>query len=138
MKHLLQRSQWAKVVVIGRRHFNPMDYNLQLRDEQMNKLENVVIEDVEMDLDLAKDKFRGVDTVFNCIGTTRKAAGGAEGFVRIEHGITEKVAQISKDCGVNHVSVVSAQGASTKVPAVSWLHPLLYAVSDKSATCFSL
>ena len=66
------------------------------------------------------------DVLFNCIGTTRKQAGGAVGFVNVEVGVTRTVTNLAADMGVLHVSVVSAQGANHKQWAVDWFHPLLY------------
>lgn len=131
VRDLLERPLWKKVIVIGRRHYNPQDYGFQLSDVQTNKLENVVLPDLTEPtggLNLAKEKFLQVDTVFNCIGTTRSEAGSAKDFVDIEYGITAKLSEIAKDCGVNHISVISAKSADLKMPALPWIRPMLYAV----------
>lgn len=64
--------------------------------------------------------------VFNCIGTTRGQAGGADPFYKIEVEYTQKVAAIAAKAGIRQFSVVSAQGANANQPYVKWIHPLLY------------
>lgn len=61
------------------------------------------------------------------IGTTRGQAGGAEGFVQVEVGLTKIVNNIAKKSDIPHVAVVSAQGANKDmwVPS-TYIHPLLY------------
>jgi hypothetical protein len=113
---LLARGEWEKVVVVGRREV----------PQQHEKLVQVVTELDLASLEKTKEHWVGATNVFNCIGTTRKQAKSAANFVAIEVGITEATAKIAKEAGVLHYSVVSAQGASTKVPAISWFQPMLY------------
>ena len=82
-----------------------------------------------------------VDVLFNCIGTTRGAAGSAKAFVEVEVDYTEHALRLAESAGVQHVSVVTAEGANAAFPVPeflskggehSWLftvpllHPLLY------------
>jgi oxidoreductase len=113
---LLARAEWEKVVVVSRR---PVP-------QQHEKLVMVVTELDDESLVKTKEHWKGATNVFNCIGTTRKQAKSAKAFVAVEVGITESTTRIAKEAGVLHYSVVSAQGASTKLPAVSWFHPFLY------------
>eukprot|EP00924_Labyrinthula_sp_SR-Ha-C_P003636 maker-scaffold_3-snap-gene-1.48-mRNA-1 protein AED:0.09 eAED:0.09 QI:346/0.75/0.8/1/1/1/5/462/278 len=126
VKNLLERDAWKKVICVGRSAFDPTKYKFDLTDAQSNKLENVVVEDVKDDMESVKEKFDGVDSVFNCIGTTRKIAGSAKKFVEIEFGISDKLAQVAEEAKVPHISILAAQGANSKVPAVNFVHPLLY------------
>eukprot|EP00939_MAST-03C_sp_MAST-3C-sp1_P003755 g3755.t1 len=105
-------------------------------------LQEVVVKDM-FDLDLMRDALKEAgeaDSVFVCTGTTRGAAGGAEGFKKVEVDIPRTIATAltsiepsdDDDDGGDeisrlHVSVVSAQGANADLGfAPDWIHPLLY------------
>ena len=90
---------------------------------------------------LEMDSLPEVDVLFNCIGSTRGAAGSAEAFVEVEVAYTEHALRLAEKAGVRHVSVVTAEGANAALPIPafltnggdkSWLstipllHPLLY------------
>ena len=137
---LLQRSnKWSSVVSVSRRKVSEM-----LPPEANTKnLQEVVVKDM-FDLDLMRDALKEAgeaDSVFVCTGTTRGAAGGAEGFKKVEVDIPRTIATAltsiepsddDDDDGGDeisrlHVSVVSAQGANADLGfAPDWIHPLLY------------
>ena len=66
------------------------------------------------------------DVVFNCLGTTRAAAGSGERFVEIERDMSRAVMERARAAGVDQVAVVSAGSANASVPGPLWFHPLLY------------
>eukprot|EP01059_Diplonema_ambulator_P000559 TRINITY_DN1045_c0_g1_i3.p1 TRINITY_DN1045_c0_g1~~TRINITY_DN1045_c0_g1_i3.p1 ORF type:complete len:245 (+),score=62.55 TRINITY_DN1045_c0_g1_i3:39-737(+) len=68
-------------------------------------------------LDDYADEFKGCEYGFSAFGTTRREAGGAEPFKKIDYGYNVKAADLMKQGGVKHMQLVSAQGADTK----SWL-----------------
>ncbi|CAK8998408.1 X-ray repair cross-complementing protein 5 (ATP-dependent DNA helicase 2 subunit ku80), partial [Durusdinium trenchii] len=116
VQELLERPEWERVVVLSRR---------ELQGVQHDKLE-VVVMDLQKD-EVDAERLKGLTNLFNCIGTTRALAGGADGFHAIEVGISTKVAKAAKEAGIQHASVISAQGASPKRSiAPKWFHPLFY------------
>jgi oxidoreductase len=58
----------------------------------------------------------GTSTAFYCLGSTRKDAGSAAEFVKIDYGYLEQIAPICKEAGIHHFSLVSSQGASASSP----------------------
>jgi uncharacterized protein YbjT (DUF2867 family) len=63
------------------------------------------------------DLFEGCDYLAACMGTTRKDAGGAAEFERIDHDYSVFAAGKAREAGVGTVHLVSSQGASPQ----SWL-----------------
>jgi uncharacterized protein YbjT (DUF2867 family) len=63
------------------------------------------------------DLFEGCDYLAACMGTTRKDAGGAAEFERIDHDYSVFAAGKAREAGVGTVHLVSSQGASQG----SWL-----------------
>jgi uncharacterized protein YbjT (DUF2867 family) len=123
VEELLARDEWARVVAVGRRAAEAQD--------PKGKLVNVSSELPEGELAAA---LAGVEHLFNCVGTTRAAAGSAENFFAVEVTLSEKVALASKTAGCKSASVVSAGGASAdRWLAPTWFHPLFY-VSSPLAT----
>lgn len=57
------------------------------------------------------------DAVICCLGSTRKKAGNAKERALVDLHLPLTAAAISKECGVKHFLVVSAQGANSK----SWI-----------------
>ena len=114
---LIDSDNWDKVTTISRR---PV-----LNGEKHNKLNEVLIDSFDR-LDETLDSWKDHDSFFNCIGTTRKLAGGAKPFVDIEFGISLKCAELAFRAGIPNASVISAGGANANAWAVDWIHPLLY------------
>jgi hypothetical protein len=44
--------------------------------------------------------FSDVDTVFNCLGTTRWKSGSAENFVKVERDLTDVLCKTAKSIGL--------------------------------------
>ena len=114
---LLDSDNWDKVTTISRRAV--------VKGEKHDKLNEVIIDSFDR-LDERFDSWKDHDSFFNCIGTTRKLAGGAKPFVDIEFGISLKCAELAFNAGIPNASVISAGGANANAWAVDWIHPLLY------------
>lgn len=123
---LLQSDSWSKVTTVSRRRLE--EEWLPDDEKMLHKLNQIVVPALGPSDVGSAEAWKGADVLFNCIGTTRAQAGGAEGFVTIEVGITTAAADAAQQAGVGHVVVVSAQGANhrTWVPS-TLIHPLLYA-----------
>lgn len=61
-------------------------------------------------------EFRSKDVVFCCLGTTRKEAGSADAFIRVDHDYVLAAARLAFSAGVPHFSIVTAAGSN----ADSW------------------
>ena len=118
LKLLLKSDNWDNITTISRKPI--------LNGENNKKLNQVVIDSFDK-LDQTIDSWERHDSFFNCIGTTRKLAGGAKQFVDIEFGISLKCAELASKAKIPNASVISAGGANSKAWAVNWIHPLLYA-----------
>ena len=75
IQQLLNSNNWEQITSIGRR---PV-----LNGKSHDKLQDIVIESL-YDLSSTKEIWNGHDIFFNCIGTTRKRAGGTKNFIDIE------------------------------------------------------
>jgi nucleoside-diphosphate-sugar epimerase len=118
VKLLLKSDKWEKVTTISRK---PV-----LEGKSHEKLNEVIINSFDQ-LDQTFNNWKGHDSFFNCIGTTRKIAGGAKQFVDIEYGISLKSAELANKADIPNASVISASGANPDGFSVDWIHPLLYA-----------
>ena len=117
VQQLLSSVDFQTVTSIGRR---PV-----LDGNKHEKLNDVVISSMSQ-LHKTKDLWNGNDVFFNCIGTTRKKAGGAKQFVDIELGISRLAARMASEANIPQASVISASGANHEAWSVDWIHPLLY------------
>ncbi|GFR47824.1 hypothetical protein Agub_g9601 [Astrephomene gubernaculifera] len=120
VQQLVNNPGFKKVVTVGRRALDgaptgPVE--LVQRTVNMDALETE-----------AKDAFTGADVVFCALGTTRKTAGSADAFKKVDFEYVDKSARLAHACGVRHYSLVSAQGANHKCPAndLGLFHGLLY------------
>ncbi len=118
VKLLLESDKWEKITTVSRK---PV-----LEGNSYKKLNEVIIDSFDK-LDQTFDHWKGHDSFFNCIGTTRKIAGGAKQFVDIEYGISLKSAELANKAEIPNASVISASGANPDGFSVDWIHPLLYA-----------
>ena len=118
VKLLLESDKWEKITTISRK---PV-----LEGNSHKKLNEVIIDSFDK-LDKTFDHWKGHESFFNCIGTTRKIAGGAKQFVDIEYGISLMSAELANKAHIPNASVISASGANPDGFSVDWIHPLLYA-----------
>jgi oxidoreductase len=113
---LLKNEQFNKVTLLARRKYmSPEAPNQEFTHEKL------IQKIVDMDkLDDIKSEFAGHDKAFCCLGTTRKDAGSAENFRKIDYDLIVKFAILCKESNVPQIDVVSASGAN----ANSWfLYP---------------
>jgi oxidoreductase len=59
-----------------------------------------------------KASFADHDASFMCLGTTRKDAGSAEAFRKIDLHWATKFANLSKEAGIPHFQLLTAQGSN--------------------------
>ena len=78
LRQLIDSDQWVKITSVSRK---PV-----LNGKGHEKLNEIVIESFDSLVSTA-DAWIDHDVFFNCIGTTRKIAGGAKQFVDVEFGI---------------------------------------------------
>ena len=117
VKKLIDNNNCLSVTSIGRR---PV-----LNGEKIKKLVDVRVKSL-LDLSETQKYWCEQDVFFNCIGTTRKRAGGANEFIDIEAGISYEGAKMASNAKIPHASLISAKGANHKAWANNWIHPLLY------------
>ena len=103
VKKLVQNPNFSKVVLISRREINFPSENDYTKVEQ--KIVNFD------DLKNHSDAFAGTDVGFCCLGTTR-AAAGADGFVKVDHGYVLDSAKMAKESGCEEFHLVSSTGAN--------------------------
>ncbi|XP_059150878.1 oxidoreductase HTATIP2-like isoform X2 [Physella acuta] len=99
VEELNRLKVFKRVVLIGRRQI-PLDLGPEF-EQKVVDFENI---------DDYKGVFRGIDTGFCCLGTTR-AKAGVQGFIRVDHDYVLLSAEIAKAEGCKHFSIVSSQGA---------------------------
>lgn len=86
-------------------------------DESEPRIKYVTIDYDSMLSDKADNtEFRAIDVVFCCLGTTRKDAGSAEAFIKVDHDYVLAAARLALSAGVPHFSIVTASGSN----ADSW------------------
>ena len=117
LNRLISNQKCDLVTCIGRRP--------ALDSEKNDKLVDVVVESL-FNLSSTEKYWQDNDVFFNCIGTTRKIAGGAKQFVDVEFGISLTAAKLAHEAGIPQASVISAGGANADQWAPEWIHPLLY------------
>ncbi|CDK24439.1 unnamed protein product [Kuraishia capsulata CBS 1993] len=77
---------------------------------QADKIEAVVEQDSDKWGDLIKA--HKADVFVSAFGTTRKNAGSAENFTKIDYGINYEAAKAAKEAGISTFVIVSSIGAS--------------------------
>eukprot|EP01062_Namystynia_karyoxenos_P062358 TRINITY_DN55254_c0_g1_i1.p1 TRINITY_DN55254_c0_g1~~TRINITY_DN55254_c0_g1_i1.p1 ORF type:complete len:293 (+),score=111.73 TRINITY_DN55254_c0_g1_i1:82-879(+) len=117
LQQLIESDEWAAVTALYQKGRRPPDGGGSSK---------VTLVEVDFDQPLPPKPFIGHDTVFNCLGTTRSAAGTGARFRQIEVAYSMNAATAAKSAGVLHFSVVSAQGADASAYGPEWIHPMLY------------
>lgn len=124
MGQLLLNPKWSQVTTIGRREATvPKAYE----QYPSGKLTQKIVDMDKLETE-ASEAIKGADTVFCALGTTRRAAGSAEAFKRVDLDYVEAAAKLARAAGVPHFSLVSSMGANAHAWAPSWavLHGLYY------------
>jgi len=112
LKILMESPQVTKITTFGRKK-HP-DY-----PQDNEKLTQIVMETLDK-LEEHKEKFVNHDVAYCCLGTTRKDAGSAEAFRKVDYGYVFKFAELCKEASVSYFHLVSSTGAN----ANSWfLYP---------------
>lgn len=111
---LLQREAvWSSVVVVARRRLEelPSEYALDVHAvERAGRLVQRIGDFAALIMD--HDVFSGADTVFCTMGSTRKAAGSASNFRRVDLEYVASSAASAKAAGVPHFALLTSQGAN--------------------------
>ncbi len=130
LKQLSLNEKCSHITSIGRR---------KLDSEQMHDKINHVTIDTLLDLSKTEHYWINHDVFFNCIGTTKKRAGGADQFYDIEYGISNEAARVASKGKIPHASLISASGARHNLWAKKWIHPLFYSktMGEKEQTILS-
>ncbi|KAG2447279.1 hypothetical protein HYH02_007609 [Chlamydomonas schloesseri] len=120
VRQLVHVKDFKEVVTVGRRVLENVDPGTA-------KLDHLAVDMDKLETE-ARPAFEHADCVFCCLGTTRKVAGSAAAFKKVDYDYVAATARLAKACGVKQFSLVTAQGANAKVPANDWgvFHPLLY------------
>ena len=114
VRELCQSGEFAKVRSVVRKK-RPASYYFDGADSEKHA---AVLEQVEVDFDnLQPEAFAGFEYGFSAFGTTRKDAGGAAQFEKIDFGYNVKAADLMKAGGVKDMQLVSSTGAK----ASAWL-----------------
>ena len=117
LKQLTTNENCSEITSIGRRKLN---------SNQLNYKINHIVIDSLLDLSQIERNWENHDMFFNCIGTTKKKAGGADQFYEIEYGISNEAARVASKSNIRHASLISASGANHNLWAKKWIHPLFY------------
>ena len=130
LKQLVINNNCSQITSIGRRKLN---------SSQFHKKINHIVVDSLLDLSQTEMHWENQDVFFNCIGTTKKKAGGADQFHKIEYGISNEAARVASKSKIPHASLISASGANHSLWAKKWIHPLFYSktMGQKEQTVLS-
>ena len=130
LKQLTLNEKCSYITSIGRR---------ELDSDQIHNKINHIVTDTLLDLSRIERCWTNHDVFFNCIGTTKKKAGGADQFHNIEYGISNEAARVASKSNIPHASLISASGANYKLWAKKWIHPLFYSktMGEKEQTILS-
>eukprot|EP01095_Lingulamoeba_sp_RSL-Kostka_P008501 TRINITY_DN2864_c2_g1_i3.p1 TRINITY_DN2864_c2_g1~~TRINITY_DN2864_c2_g1_i3.p1 ORF type:complete len:223 (-),score=71.68 TRINITY_DN2864_c2_g1_i3:203-871(-) len=125
VKELVNSNEYKHVTLFGRRD----DYKIPcLRNEDDEEIEElkekysfVKIDFNNLDNEEEKEKFnKAFDKGFCCLGTTKKKAGSAEAFRKVDYDYIVNTATNASESGVKEFHLVSSVGAK----ADSWfLYP---------------
>ena len=130
LKQLTLNEKCSYITSIGRR---------ELDSHQIHDKINHIVTDTLLDLSGIEQYWINHDVFFNCIGTTKKKAGGADQFHDIEYGISNEAARVASKSKIPHASLISASGANHNLWAKKWIHPLFYSktMGQKEQTILS-
>lgn len=94
---LLEKEQ--KVRTLGRRQTGI----------KSRKLDEIILESLGQ---MKADHFKGVDTVYCCLGTTIKTAKTKDAFKMVDYEYPFRAAKLAKEAGVKKFICISAKGSS--------------------------
>ena len=92
---------YPKVISISRREIKFSKNNVSNEIVDFDNLEN-------------EDILKEIDHLYIALGTTRKKAGSAKNFEKVDYHYCINLARIASDYGVKRISVVSSVGSNSK------------------------
>ncbi|KAJ8576588.1 hypothetical protein ON010_g2622 [Phytophthora cinnamomi] len=108
---LVQSSSCSRVIALTRREIPETQWGRAFPSMDVaaaqTKLQIVPVDFEELHRDWKKVTGE-VDAAFSCLGTTRKDAGSAEAFRRVDLEYVTTFAQLAKDAGVPYFGLLSA------------------------------
>ncbi|EGZ07286.1 hypothetical protein PHYSODRAFT_348186 [Phytophthora sojae] len=112
---LVQSPLCSRVVALTRREIPETQWGQAFPSMDVaaaqTKLEIVPVDFEELHRDWKKVA-GSVDAAFSCLGTTRKDAGSAEAFRKVDLEYVTKFAQLAKDAGVPYFGLLTASNAN--------------------------
>jgi len=102
LEELVKSDKVNSIVCLGRRQAAYDHHKIQFVQADLTKLVNHL------------DAFSGISRVYCCLGTTMKQAGSKDAFKLVDYNMVVDAANIAKQAGVTHYSVISAVGANAK------------------------
>lgn len=121
---LLNCTTFSSVTTIGRREVDVpaayQGYNASKLVQKGINMDNLTTEGAQA--------FQDAHTVFCTLGTTRKVAGSAAQFRKVDLEYVKQAAQAAKQAGAQQFTLCSSKGANANIWAndFSLCHPLLY------------
>jgi uncharacterized protein YbjT (DUF2867 family) len=91
---------YSKVISISRREIKFSKHNVSNVIVDFENLENENI-------------LKEIDHLYIALGTTRKKAGSAKNFEKVDYHYCLNLARIACDCGVKRISIVSSVGSNS-------------------------
>lgn len=98
LNQLIEDDSWDQIIAVTRRSLNTGSEKVIEVIADPSTIEDVADQLV-------------ADTVFCCLGTTQKSAGGRENFRKIDHDYILRCAEITRQNGANTFMLVSSIGA---------------------------
>ena len=122
--HLLENLSkiYPKVVTLTRKKVNYSNPNIQ----------NVVVNFDNLNIE---SELNGVDHLYIALGTTRKKAGSAENFTKVDYHYCIDLARIASNCGIKSISIISSVGSD---PNSTFLYPKTKGLIERDISKISL
>ena len=122
--HLLKNLSniYPRVISLTRKKVNYSKPNIR----------NIIVDFDELKIESV---FKDVDHLYIALGTTRKKAGSAYNFKKVDYHYCINLARIANDCGVKSISIISSVGSD---PNSSFLYPMTKGLIEKDISKISL
>ena len=122
--HLLKNLSniYPRVISLTRKKVNYSKPNIQ----------NIIVNFDDLKIESV---FKDVDHLYIALGTTRKKAGSAYNFKKVDYHYCINLARIANDCGVKSISIISSVGSD---PNSSFLYPMTKGLIEKDISKISL
>ena len=122
--HLLENLSniYPRVISLTRKKVNYSKPNIQ----------NIIVDFDDLKIESV---FKNVDHLYIALGTTRKKAGSAYNFKKVDYHYCINLARIANDCGVKSISIISSVGSD---PNSSFLYPMTKGLIEKDISKISL